>query len=956
MRQVAFLLGLVLLCVPAIGNASKWVGSVDATYRVGWSNDCRSTVIFQKLKDGNWINVHSVPGEGHVTKTTSFSVNDTIDGIRVTETDLNTCYVDYSVLTLSGDFPDGSLYLECGQNNVEQACCCYYTTHTYYLTFGLQVNSTGDDDDADPNDNMCFTGNIVDGGNECTLRAAIQEANARAGQDTITFDIPGEGVPKIQPATPLPEVTDPVFIDGATQPGGGKVELNGAGIGADGDGLVITAGASTVKGFVINGFPEMGIILKTGDGNTVEGSYVGTNAAGDGPMGNDVGIWIENSAQNVIRNNVISGNGHGVIIGDGSASNRVEDNTIGTDVSGALAVPNGENGVTIFSFLSENSIKNNIISGNGKHGVQISGEPQGEPVSGKNRVESNYIGTNKAGTQKLPNGEAGVRIFNNSDNIVEANVISGNSETGVWIEGAGSGGPDLGNPDPSPKNNQIKNNFIGTDPAGTKKLGNGSGVLLDGDVAYNTIQDNIISGNDGCGVRIEGAGTEGNVIQNNRIGTDQGGSGDLGNSADGVYAADGTGSLIEGNTIAFNGKAGVLVDSGDGWDIKGNAIFANAQLGIDLLPIPEILGGLRGVTLNDLDDSDNGGNDLQNFPTVTLAGSDGSITKIKGSLNSSLGTDRRFRLEFFANPSCDGSGYGEGETFLGATEIQTELDGQGTFDVVFSVAVPPGHFITATATQPAVYSGQTYNSTSEFSQCAPVVELFTLNVVNGTGSGPYEAGAEVNISANAPSAGRIFDQWTGGAGFVADFNSANTTVTMPAADVTVTATYKDDPEKQFALTVVNGTGSGQYEAGTVVNISAHNPAAGKVFEQWTGDTAHVADMNSTPTTITMPAANVIVTATYRDQDMAYVSADGCGDNNPCYSTLSEAVSSVKSDTLIKVAGNLSADTTVDAGKTLYIEFGYDADFNNNQGGVTEIKGTFTAKDKTVIRSGIIRAK
>ena len=100
----------------------------------------------------------------------------------------------------------------------------------------------------------------------------------------------------------------------------------------------------------------------------------------------------------------------------------------------------------------------------------------------------------------------------------------------------------------------------------------------------------------GCGVRIKGAGTEGNLIKNNRIGTDIGGAGDLGNTEDGLYAADGTGSTVEGNTIAFNGKAGVLVDSGNGWDIKANAIFSNAQLGIDLLDIPEILGGLRGVT------------------------------------------------------------------------------------------------------------------------------------------------------------------------------------------------------------------------------------------------------------------------------------------------------------------------------------------------------------------------
>ncbi len=160
----------------------------------------------------------------------------------------------------------------------------------------------------------------------------------------------------------------------------------------------------------------------------------------------------------------------------------------------------------------------------------------------------------------------------------------------------------------------------------------------------------------------------------------------------------------------------------------------------------------------------------------------------------------------------------------------------------------------------------------------------------------------------------------------------------------------------YTLTVNNGTGGGEYKAGTVVNISANAPAAGKVFAVWTGDTARVADVTRAATTVTMPENLITVTATYRDQEIAYVSADGCGDNNPCYSTLSEAVSSVESDTLIKVAGNLSADTNVDAGKTLYIEFGYDADFNDNKGGVTEIKGTFIAKDKTVIRSGIIRAK
>ncbi len=160
----------------------------------------------------------------------------------------------------------------------------------------------------------------------------------------------------------------------------------------------------------------------------------------------------------------------------------------------------------------------------------------------------------------------------------------------------------------------------------------------------------------------------------------------------------------------------------------------------------------------------------------------------------------------------------------------------------------------------------------------------------------------------------------------------------------------------YTLTVNSGTGGGEYEAGTVVAISANAPAAGKVFDQWTGDTGPVADVNSATTNVTMPAANVAVTAAYGDQPIVYVSETGCGNLKPCYATLNEAVMDVESDTLVKVAGDLSTQTNVDAAKTLYIEFGYDANFTGNDGGVTRIQGSFTAKDKTIIRSGTIRVR
>ena len=52
-----------------------------------------------------------------------------------------------------------------------------------------------------------------------SLREAILNANATAGLDTIVFNIPGSGAQVINPQTMLPEITDPVVIDGTTQPG-----------------------------------------------------------------------------------------------------------------------------------------------------------------------------------------------------------------------------------------------------------------------------------------------------------------------------------------------------------------------------------------------------------------------------------------------------------------------------------------------------------------------------------------------------------------------------------------------------------------------------------------------------------------------------------------------------------------------------------------------------------------
>ena len=78
-------------------------------------------------------------------------------------------------------------------------------------------------------------------------------------------------------------------------------------------------------------------------------------------------------------------------------------------------------------------------------------------------------------------------------------------------------------------------------------------------------------------------------------------------------------------------------------------------------------------------------------------------------------SDITFTLQFFSNTECDSSGHGEGETFLGSTTVTTNGSGNASFTHSLTVTVPVGHFVTSIATDPG-------NNTSEFSQCARVVE------------------------------------------------------------------------------------------------------------------------------------------------------------------------------------------------------------------------------------------
>ncbi|MEI8205668.1 MAG: LamG-like jellyroll fold domain-containing protein [Kiritimatiellales bacterium] len=172
----------------------------------------------------------------------------------------------------------------------------------------------------------------------------------------------------------------------------------------------------------------------------------------------------------------------------------------------------------------------------------------------------------------------------------------------------------------------------------------------------------------------------------------------------------------------------------------------------------------------------------------------------------------------------------------------------------------------------ATYGAFTIDSAQGNTLSIDPVVYYTLTVNSGNGSGSYIDGALVEIYADSPIEGQVFDKWTGDTQGVASVTSANTTVTMPAQAINLTATYTDIT---YALTVTSGNNSGSYTNGQQVAIEA-TAIGGKTFVVWTGDTVVLADSNSASTTVTMPAQAVSLTATYVDTTYALTVTSGTG--------------------------------------------------------------------------------
>jgi hypothetical protein len=494
-----------------------------------------------------------------------------------------------------------------------------------------------------------------------------------------------------------------------------------------------------------------GIRVEGGANHVIQGNLIGTRPSGLSDTNTDFefsngqfgGIEVRGFNPGIVpitnltiggtadnAGNLISGNNHSAGAVDVNGQWTTEEvhilsNRIGTDVTGLAALPNSAVAGIVTGApaqIGDGQLNGNLISGN-FHGLRLQGPNAASTVQG------NRIGTDREGDNALPNSGSGI-LLESDDSLIggtaagERNILSGNDRFGIGtISSSGQISA-----------NDVQGNYIGTAIDGTTAMPNDAGgISIDGGLE-NTVggaaagTENVIAGNNGPGVLLalpEGFDNDANEVIGNKIGVDKNGAA-LGNAGPGVQVHNGLNDVIgrpaagEGNVIANNGGDGVLISGqdedgsgqqgfrNDGNSVRGNSIFANGGLGIDL---GEESGDEAddgdGVTTNDAGDGDSGNNELQNFPLVNAA-LPGASTFVRGFLNSRPNT--AYTIDVYRAQSCDASGNGEAQEYLGSATATTNAFGDALWSTTVTTTVPLGEFVTATATDPS-------GNTSELSAC-----------------------------------------------------------------------------------------------------------------------------------------------------------------------------------------------------------------------------------------------
>ena len=300
-------------------------------------------------------------------------------------------------------------------------------------------------------------------------------------------------------------------------------------------------------------------------------------------------------------------------------------------------------------------------------GLSIGGFNDGIRIEGGNyTIAGNFIGLDADGVTRRTNHYNGIRVQASTAYIATTRLIGGTaaadrnviSENGTGVALYGGAG------------NLVRNNFIGTTRSGNAAASNGNGIFVAN--LSNEISDNVVSGNSGAAIRIEGANAAANYVSLNKIGVKSftacfpppcpPGTENLGNMGEGIrIAAGAAGNFVALNTIAWNDGDGIsLPDAGPLNELRANSMHDNSGLGIDL--------GADGVDAIDNDAIAPAGvpNRLLNFPVLDSAGGGELGGTVNGFLQS---TNGHYVIEFYADTLLDPSLHGEGRDYLGYGEV-----------------------------------------------------------------------------------------------------------------------------------------------------------------------------------------------------------------------------------------------------------------------------------------------
>jgi PKD repeat protein len=464
----------------------------------------------------------------------------------------------------------------------------------------LTVNTNGDQAlPADPKvEGACDVDEDTDG-NQCTLRAALQLANDRDDNVKIEFDIDGAGVPKISPATPLPDITATVNIDGRTQ-AAKFVELSGSG---SGTGLHVLGHGSVIAGLVVNNF-EVGLDLGGDGGHRIIGNRIGTDAAGAVAKANTAGIRVNGPNVTIGGTtgtsteecsgdcNLVSGNGIGVdaAVYNGQPADstenflgfpgtQIEGNWIGVDATGTLAIGNGD-GVKA---ASDTIVGGATTRAGAAPGNLVSGNRLGLEMHGHSSAMGNLVGATHTGTEAV--GTGGIGIDSTTNSIIGGGEGEGNVIVGQRLAGA------------TPVHVPVSTSTagIGLRLEGGRAIGNLIGIGLNGVVLPNDVglftsppggltTDNTISGND---VGVAG-GDSVAVPCGSRIGTDPTGTAAIPNRVGvlGTHAFGPVGGVSGCATTIVSGNTDA------GFDVQGFQLNGPLMIGTDPFGTAAIPNGI----------------------------------------------------------------------------------------------------------------------------------------------------------------------------------------------------------------------------------------------------------------------------------------------------------------------------------------------------------------------------